>query len=94
MRVSYSRWGDSDLYLILHTGRYYACYSCSIAPHAISWRGRTTGDALAHVQHHIDRGDRVPSDLIPRLRADQAANDRWLTGTAEPEAIEGLATNG
>lgn len=66
--MSYSRFGEGDLYLFLGA-KGFICCSCLLAPkdYADMILGEDPQSALDHVNQHIDAGHHVPARCTARL---------------------------
>lgn len=81
--MSFARWSeDSDVYVILHTGGYLACYWCDEAPRAACWAAATTAEMIAHLERHRVRGDLVPEHTFEQLRAEADESDAFIRSAA------------
>ena len=79
--VAYARFGPRcDIYVFL-TGNpaYLACLRCPL-PGPFEFEARSTVAMVAHIREHIAAGHAVPDDVIPRLLAEQEANDAEMRG--------------
>jgi len=72
--VSWSRFGDSDIYTF-PSDRGYECCACSLNA-AESYTTRDVAEFLAHITRHRAAGDDVPAEIETDVRA-WAGRWRW-----------------
>jgi hypothetical protein len=70
----------SDVYVYLDVGGFLNCCGCNLDAGEI-WadhRFYTTADMIAHLEKHVERGQRVPARCWEGLRRDARENDAWI----------------
>ena len=81
--MSYSRFGEADVYVYLDVGGYLTCCACNIMETQDVWgnyRAYDTEDMVSHLKEHRKNGDRVLTDTIERLWADHEENMEFING--------------
>lgn len=78
--MSYSRWGEGDIYLYKTFNGEFVCQCCTTHGRVVEpdpgdddlffpgdWVGKSTQEALDHVKQHAEKGDYVPPRAFLRL---------------------------
>jgi hypothetical protein len=82
--MSYSRFGEADVYVYLDVAGYLNCCACSIVDEQDVWgnfRAYDTEAMVSHLKEHRKNGDRVLTDTIERLWADHEENMEFILKT-------------
>ncbi len=69
--MSYCRMGqDSDVYMYPHINGYIVCVNCKLSerPYDDEMQFKTQKQAIAHLEHHIASGNKVPKYAIEILK--------------------------
>jgi hypothetical protein len=74
--MSYARfgWGGSDIYVFMSVNGWLECCGCPLLEWPASYQALSTDDMVRHLDEHTRAGHKVPADVIPALRADDAEN--------------------
>ena len=83
--MSYSRFGEADVYVYLDVSGYLTCCACNIVETQDVWgnfRAYDTEDMVNHLKDHRKNGDRVLTDTIERLWADHKENMEFIKEAA------------
>lgn len=68
--MAYARQGpDSDVY-VFATDAGYECCGCPMQGEPMIAEFATAEELITHLERHMSRGDKVPPDCIPTIRAD------------------------
>ena len=79
--MSYSRFGEADVYVYLDVSGYLTCCACNIMETQDVWgnfRAYDTETMVNHLKDHRKNGDRVLTDTIERLWANHEENMKFI----------------
>ena len=79
--MSYSRFGEADVYVYLDVSGYLTSCACSIVDEQDVWgnfRAYDTEAMVSHLKEHRKNGERVLTDTIERLWADHEENMNFI----------------
>jgi len=82
--MSYSRFGEADVYVYLDVSGYLTCCACNIIETQDVWgnfRAYDTEAMVNHLKEHRKNGDRVLTDTIERLWEDHEDNMEFILKT-------------
>ena len=92
--MSYSRFGEADVYVYLDVGGFLYCCGCPKNTDGIGYRAYKTQDMVNHLLEHRKNGDRVLTDTIERLWKDHEENMYFIRTTAFEEMRKLVEENG
>ena len=81
--MSYSRFGEADVYVYLDVSGYLNCCACNIVETQDVWgnfRAYDTETMVGHLKEHRKNGDKVLTDTIERLWEDHKENMEFING--------------
>ena len=81
--MSYSRFGEADVYVYLDVSGYLTCCACSIVETQDvygNFRAYDTETMVTHLKDHRKNGDHVLTDTIERLWEDHEENMEFING--------------
>ena len=84
--MSYSRFGEADVYVFLDVSGYLNCCACSIVDEQDDWgnfKAYDTQSMVAHLMEHRNAGDKVMTDTIERLWAEHEENMKFIESSAQ-----------
>ena len=79
--MSYSRFGEADVYVYLDVSGYLTCCACSIIKGQDvygNFRAYDTETMVTHLKDHRKNGERVLTDTIERLWKDHEENMEFI----------------
>lgn len=79
--MSYARWGeDSKVYVYASCGGGIECCGCWLDEDGNSVNFQTSGDMIAHLDEHREKGHLVPNYTYEEIRSDYPDLTAIITG--------------
>jgi hypothetical protein len=84
--MAYARFLKSDLYVIMSSGGFLFCVTCSLLDdmNGAGYSAYNTQDMIDHIKQHEEAGHRVPEDIYEELLKDDAENFPKPTQNTQP----------